>query len=65
MYDIKRLKAVKEGDEKRFIELVDIVEKGYRDLAGLSIEHEISNFTTVSLIEQKLPRDVRLEWSRK
>ena len=55
MYDIKKLRAVREGDDKRFIDLVDIVEKGYRDLLRVEIEQQISNTSTVSIIEEKLP----------
>eukprot|EP00794_Sanderia_malayensis_P021205 gene21205-23287_t len=64
MFDIKRLRVVKEGDDRRFIELVETVEKGYRDLLRVGIEREISNTSTVSIIEEKLPRDIRREWSR-
>ena len=32
MYDFKKLHAIREGDDKWFIDFVDIVEKGYRDL---------------------------------
>ena len=41
MYDIKKLRAIREGDDKRFIDLVDTVEKGYRDLLRVGIEQEI------------------------
>ena len=64
MYDIKKLRAIREGDDKRFIDLVDVVEKGYRDLLRLGIEQEMSNTSTVSIIEEKLPKDIRREWSR-
>ena len=64
MYDIKKLRAIREGDDKRFIDLVDIVEKGYHDLLRVEIEREISNTNSVSIIEEKLPKDVRREWSR-
>ena len=50
MFDIKHLKVIKKGDNKRFIELVDTVDRGYRDLERLSIQYEISNSTTVSMI---------------
>ena len=63
MYDIKKLCAIREGDDKRFIDLVD-VEKGHRDLLRVGIEQEISNTSTVSIIEEKLPKDIRREWSR-
>ena len=62
--DIKRLKCIREGDNKGIISLVDIIERGYRDLELLGLEKEISNTGTVSLIEEKLPRDIRREWSK-
>ena len=64
MYDIKKLHAIREGDDKRFINLLDIVEKGYCDLLRVGIERKISNTSTVSIIEEKLPKDIRGEWSR-
>ena len=64
MYDTKRIRPVRDGDDKRFIELVDIIERGYRDLSRVGIQQEISNTSTVSLIEEKLPKDIRREWSR-
>ena len=64
MYNIKKLRATREGDDKRFIDLVDIVEKGYRDLLRVGTEREISNTSTVSIIEEKLLKDIRREWSR-
>ena len=64
MYDIKKLRAIRERDDKVFIYLVDVVEKGCRDLLRVGIEREISNTSTVSIIEEKLPKDIRREWSR-
>ena len=53
MYDIKKLRPIRQGDNKRFIDLVDVVEKGYRDLLRVGIEREISNTSTVSIIGQQ------------
>ena len=64
MYDNKKLRAIREEDDKSFIDLVDIVEKGYHDLLRVGIELEISNTSTISIIEEKLPKDIRREWSR-
>ena len=64
MYNIKKLRATREGDNKKFIDLVDIVEKGYRDLLRVGTEREISNTSPVSIIEEKLLKDIRREWSR-
>ena len=37
---------------------------GYRDLIRVKVECEISNNGTVSLIEERLPRGIKREWSR-
>ena len=63
MRDIKKLCAIREGDDRRF-DVVDVVEKGYCDLSRVGIEREISNTSTVSIIEEKLPKDITREWSR-
>ena len=65
MNDIKQLKTVKENDNSKFITLVDIVESGYRDLKRLNLEREISNASTVSLIEEKLPMNIMIKWAEK
>lgn len=64
VFDIKNMGYVKEGDDEAFLELVNTVERGYRDLIRVKMECEISNNGTVSLIEERLPRDIKREWSR-
>ena len=64
VYDIKNIKHLQEGDDQSFLELINTVEKGYQDLARINMESEISNSGTVSLIEERLPRDIKREWSR-
>ena len=63
MYDIKKLRPIKEGEDKLFIELVDIVERGYYDLKRIGAESEISNASTVSTIEERLPSNIKRHWS--
>ena len=63
--DVRKIKYIREGDIKGFINLVETTERGYRDLALLGLEKEISNTGSVSMIEERLPRDIRREWSRK
>ncbi|CAB4021210.1 Hypothetical predicted protein, partial [Paramuricea clavata] len=63
VYDIKNIKHLQEGDDQSFLELINTVEKGYQDLARINMESEISNSGTVSLIEERLPRDIKREWS--
>ncbi|CAB4004716.1 Hypothetical predicted protein [Paramuricea clavata] len=62
--DDDNIKHLQEGDDKSFLELINTVEKGYQDLARINMESEISNSGTVSLIEERLPRDIKREWSR-
>ena len=58
MKDKKRLTPVKETENKKFVQLVDIVEKVYRDLNCLEFADQISNASTVSKIEEKHPPDI-------
>ena len=53
MNDIKQLKLVFDGEDKKFINMVDVIENGYRDLKRANMEREISNTTVISLIEGK------------
>ena len=45
----------------KFIELVDAVEDGYNDLKKLGLEREITTTSSVSIIERKLPPEIRKE----
>ena len=60
---MKNLKVVGNGDNKGFLDLVDIVESGYRDLERLKLQAEMANSTAVSMIEDKLPADIRRYWA--
>ena len=62
MNDIKQLKLVLDREDKKFINMVDVIESGYRDLKRENMEREISNTTVISLIEGKLPGLIRREW---
>ena len=62
--DIKRFKVIREGESKKFVEFVDMIEDSYRDLKRLGIEEEITTTSSVSTIESKLPPDHRKEWAR-
>ena len=63
MYEIKKIKQVKEGDTSKFIQMVEIVERAYRDLERLHLHEQVSNASTVSMIEEKLPLSIRMKWS--
>ena len=61
--EIRRTRIIREGEEKRFVEFVEIVEDGYRDLKSLGLESEITTTSSVSIIEKKLPADIRHKWA--
>ena len=62
MFDINQLKSVPEGEGSKFIDLVNVIERSYRDLMRINMQGEISNSTIVGLIEQKLPPSIKNMW---
>ena len=61
MNEIKNLKAVVYEDPR--IELVDVVETGFKDVCRISFEHEISNSAVVSIIEERLLFFIQIKWA--
>ena len=64
MNDIQNTRNIKDGENRRLIEFVNIIEDGYRDLKRLGLEKEITTTSSVSIIEKKLPTDLKREWSK-
>ena len=62
--ELRSVKPIKDDDDNALIKLVDTVEAAHRDLQMIDIEKEISNSSCMSLIEEKLPRPVKREWSK-
>ena len=62
--NIQRVKAMEEGEGKRFVEFVEIIESGYGHLLRLGLEKEITATSSVSIIEKRLPADIRRERAR-
>ena len=60
---IRRKRIISEGEKNRFVDFVEIVEDGYRDLKRLGLESEITTTSSVSIIEKKLPADIRRKWA--
>ena len=58
MWDIKKMRQINEEQDKRFSEMVDLVESSFRDLKLIGMQSEISNTTVVSFIEDKLPKSI-------
>ena len=61
---IRRTKIIREGEDKRLVEFVNMLEDGYRDLRRLGLEAEITTISSVSIIERKLAMDIRREWAQ-
>ena len=59
---VQRVKPIREGEGKRFIEFIEIVECGYRDLVRIGLEKEITTTSSVSIIEKRLPPELRKDW---
>ena len=56
------LTKISKGDSKAALNLINTVEKAYQDLNRLGLEQEMSNSYIISLIEKKLPEEMRMEW---
>ena len=56
---IQNIKPI--NSNKRFLELVDIVEDGYKDLNRLGLEREITTTSSVSTIDRKLLAEIKNE----
>ena len=54
---------LREGEDKRFIEFVTLIEDGYKDLKRLGLETEITTTSSNSVIEKALPQDIKRKWS--
>ena len=62
--ELKCIRPVKDDYDQALIQLVDTVETAHRDLSIVGVESELSNSSLVSLIEEKLPKHIRREWSK-
>ena len=64
MNAIQNTRNIRDCENNRLIELINIVEDGYQDLKRLGLEQEITTTSSVSVIEKKLPTDVKNEWAK-
>jgi len=57
--DISKLSR---GDGMATLNMINMVEKSYRDLVRIGSQTEMSNSFMISMIEKKLPEQMRIEW---
>lgn len=62
--DIRTLKPIPEGNSRKFMDMVDIVERAYLDLEKLGLSEEMNTVTMVSYIEKLLPPLQKREWTK-
>ena len=62
--DIRRFKRPDDDEYEKIVQFVNLVEIGYRDLKELELEDELTNTNTISVIENKLPKRMQMEWYR-
>ena len=53
------------GDSRSTLQMIKVVEKAYRDLSRMNRGGEMENGTILSLIEKRLPDEIRFEWIEK
>ena len=56
------LSKMSQGGSKAALHLINTVEKAYQDLKRIGLEHEMSNSYIISVIEKKLPEEMRIDW---
>ena len=56
------LSKISQGGSKAALHLIKTVEKAYQDLKRIGLEHEMSNSYIISVIEKKLPDEMRTDW---
>ena len=62
IYDIKSLKPIADGESKKFITMVNVIERCWLDLQRMDLSVEMDTVTMVSMIERLLPPMQKREW---
>ena len=60
----QNFRPIRLRENRKLLEFITVVEDGYRDLKRLGLEAEITTTSSVSIIERKLPNDIKKEWSK-
>ena len=62
IYDIKSLKPISDGESKKFITMVNVIERCWLDLQRMDLYVEMDTVNMVSMIECLLPPIQKREW---
>ena len=60
--EISQFTKVRDADKTSLVNYVDLLERGYLDLTKLKLEKEMSCTNIVSIIENKLPDSIVMDW---
>ena len=61
MSEVKEMPFFEDDDEQGILLMINTIEKAHRDLLLLGLESDISNSTIVSMIEPKMPKEMKRE----
>ena len=56
------LTKISKGDSKSALHLINTVEKAYQYLNRIGLQQEMCNSYIISMIEKKLPEEMRMDW---
>ncbi|XP_032231699.2 uncharacterized protein LOC116611846 [Nematostella vectensis] len=62
--DISKFKALQDGEDSRFCELVHLLRRSYNTLKEVGLSGDMDNSHMLSVIERKMSADDRKVWSR-
>ncbi|KAJ8049254.1 hypothetical protein HOLleu_01926 [Holothuria leucospilota] len=62
--DLVKHRVVKEGDDRKLVEFIDLVEASYRNLERAGLQGEMANSRVIGEIEKKLPEELFKRWAR-
>ena len=62
--DLNKFKALQDGEDSRFCELVHLVRRSYNTLKEVGLPGDMNNSHVLSVIERKMSSDDRKVWSR-
>lgn len=63
--DLKNIKKIEDNDPKKFVQMVDIVERSYLDLKKVDQADEMNTMSMLGQFEKKLPPTRMHEWALK